>query len=155
MPTAPNRACSSCGKACPPSELRNGRCGECAKPVDAAADRYRANDPVRQLYLKPQFGWRKFRNHIIACNPICQRLYTNPITFAQEQCTAPATEVHHLLSPRTHRDLFRVAANVVALCRHHHDKAAGEPEGSGQRDPEKYVSTRAGFAMTGGVKEVN
>ena len=59
MPMAPNRACTGCGKPYPPELMRNGRCKECAKVVDATTDRFRKDDPVRQLYLLSRYGWRK------------------------------------------------------------------------------------------------
>ncbi len=153
MPTALPRACLKCGKACPPDDMRNGRCKECAQTVDTANDRFRKDDPVRQMYLLARYGWKKFRDVVVACNPVCQRIGTNPITFEPEQCRYPSTEVHHLISPRTRPDLFKDPANVIALCRSCHGKTEGEP--GGKRDPGKYVPTLYGLAMTGGVKPVN
>jgi hypothetical protein len=154
MPQAPPRSCSKCGKACQPDAMRNGRCPECAKEVDAAYDRTRKDDPIRQMYTLARFGWRKFRDHVVRCNPICQRNdIRNPLTFVNEQCHNPSMMVHHLISPRVRKDLFTTPSNVVALCDGCHAKTEGEVDG--KRDPEKYVATLYGFAMTGGVKEVN
>jgi 5-methylcytosine-specific restriction endonuclease McrA len=153
MPVALPKACIGCNRTCERDALRNGRCPECAKPLDAKNDRYRKNDPIRQMYLLARFGWRKFRAYIITRNPVCQRIVTNPLTFHQEQCREPAVEVHHLISPRTRPDLFTEPANVVCLCKHCHTKTQGEPEG--KRDPQKYVPTMAGFGATGGLHEAN
>jgi hypothetical protein len=153
MPTAPMRSCP-CGKPCPPDQMRNGRCRECAKKVDAEYDRSRKDDPTRKLYTLARFGWRKCRDHIIRCNPVCQRDdIRNPLTFVSERCHKPATMVHHIISPRVRQDLFTVPSNLIALCDGCHAKTEGEVDG--KRDPAKYVPTRFGFAMTGGVKEVN
>lgn len=143
MPTSLPRACLGCGKALQPDLLRNGRCAACAKPLEAAYDKYRKQDPIRQLYLLARFGWRKFANHMLLCNPICQALERHPLTFETVQCRAAATDVHHLISPRTRRDLFTTPSNVVCLCKRHHHKSEGEPEG--KRDPAKYVATLEGF----------
>ncbi len=153
MPTALLKSCLGCGKACDRDNMRNGRCKECAKPVDAANDRFRKDDPIRQLYLLARYGWRKFANHMLACNPVCQAMERHPQTFENVQCRDAATDVHHLVSPRTRRDLFKVPSNVVCLCKRHHHKSEGEPEG--KRDPALYVPTLEGYGATGGIKAVN
>jgi 5-methylcytosine-specific restriction enzyme A len=151
MPTAPQKACSGCGKACDRETMRDGRCIDCAKPIDAAYEKYRNSDPIRKIYNSSR--WQKFRRYMLGCNPICQRIVTNVLTFQQEQCPAPAVEVHHLVSPRTRIDLFTTPSNVVCLCKHCHGKTPGEPDG--KRDPALYVPTLAGFGATGGIKPVN
>jgi hypothetical protein len=84
---------------------------------------------------------------------MCQAFERHPLNFEKVQCRDAATDVHHLISPRIRRDLFTTPANVVCLCKRHHHKVAGEPDG--KRDPEKYVATLEGFGMTGGIKPVN
>jgi hypothetical protein len=152
MPTLPPKGCSEPG--CPRYAVRNGRCKEHARATERTYDNFRKQqDAVRQLYVLARYGWRKFADHVIACNPVCQAIETHPLTFDPVQCTAPSTDVHHLVSPRTDVSRFKDPANVVALCKHHHGKTAGEPEGV--RNPTKYVPTQYGFAATGGVRAVN
>lgn len=148
MPNRPPRVCSEpgCGQPangrfCPTHEKKNHT---------HAYDAQRAEDPIRQRYNST--AWRRFTVLIKAHNPICQRIEYNPLTGKEEQCREPASEVHHLVSPRERPDLFTVASNVVAICKRHHHKGEGEPGGArGQ----KYAPTKSGYAMTGGVSDAN
>jgi hypothetical protein len=113
-------------------------CDECKKKTaQSTADR-RDDDATRKRYNSA--AWRRFRAAILAHNVICQAYVEHPTTQLAEQCHAPATEIHHLKSPRTRPDKMFTVSNVVVLCKAHHHKGQGEPDG--ERDPKKYVPTR-------------
>src|SRR5712692_2110855 len=96
-------------------------------------DEVRADDPVRKWYSTAR--WSRFRDTILRLNPMCSRIEHG------EQCTQPATVVHHLQSPRTNPELFLTPANVRAVCAGHHHGAEGEPGGPADWD-KLYVKTR-------------
>ncbi len=136
MPMANPIACSGCARnlAEPPGTLCAG-CKAKAQERKRETDRYRADDPVRKMYQTP--AWKNFRLAVLQRNPICQRLVENWRTgfLEMEQCSNPATDIHHFKSPRVRPDLFTDWANVAALCTHCHHKNAGET------DTSRYVPT--------------
>jgi hypothetical protein len=79
-----------------------------------------AYDEIEKLYRTR--AWYRFRDFIRARNPQCQRIVNGV------RCLHPATELHHLVSPRVDVTLFLVVSNVVMLCaRHHPGGQAGTP----------------------------
>jgi hypothetical protein len=112
-------ACRTCGKA---SDNGTSYCKLHVADSRIAARAYdkfvRAKDEIAKLYHTTL--WRRFRDSILARNPICA-LIVNGV-----QCTHAATLVHHIISPRQRRDLFTTASNVAPLCADHHTDEEGE-----------------------------
>jgi len=104
-----------------------------AEPVKLA----KANTSEIDKWYDRMF-WRKCRASHLACNPQCQRLVKG------EQCTRPATIVHHIVSPYVNRSLFTDWQNLLAVCAEHHSNAAGEP----LTEPNRYVITHGMFGAT-------
>jgi hypothetical protein len=80
--------------------------------------------PVDLDYVDRRYhrkAWFVFRRWMQVRNPYCQRIEENG-----EQCHSPATECHHIVSPRFDPDRFLDATNVLMLCRRHHPKTQGE-----------------------------
>ncbi len=87
----------------------------------------KTSDPVWKLYNCA--AWVRFRTSVLSNNPICQHIIDG------KACSAPATIVHHIVSPRKNGRLMYTFSNVRAVCPacHPNTKAAHR----------KFVSSRA------------
>ena len=139
MPYLPLRACEYPG--CP-NKFTPGVDGEgwmCSEHVtksrrekNVADYAKRKKDPIGQLYHESD--WLKTRAAYLVRNPICLALDDDGFGN-QRQCTRPATDLHHLISPRKDITKMYEWSNLRGLCKSHHHKKAGEDES----DPREYA----------------
>jgi hypothetical protein len=91
-----------------------------ARAEQTARRRY---DPNDKRYKTT--AWKKLSLVMRGNNPICQRIPNAGLYKPGEQCHAPATMCHHIVSPRVRPDLFLVASNLICLCDQCHNDSEG------------------------------
>jgi hypothetical protein len=123
MPQRIDKACLKCGGACPPEQMKRGRCPKCAEQW--GKDEYKNRgiyDPLHEMYQRP--GWKRLSKAFKQQNPMCLFIEADGV-----QCRYPATLVHHRIAAKERPDLFLDPKNLCALCDHHHGHTAGDPAG--------------------------
>jgi len=141
MPTAPNRSCIGCTRACPPELMTDGRCPNCAK--DRGKQTYQdrnITDPHHQRYQTVE--WHRTSKMFKDQNPICLAIEENG-----QQCRRPAQLVHHRIAAKERPDLFLDPKNLCALCSAHHGHTPGDAAGARYAPAEFYLAYLPGINL--------
>jgi 5-methylcytosine-specific restriction endonuclease McrA len=91
-----------------------------ARQEQTARRRY---DPNDKRYKTT--AWKKLSLLMRGLNSICQKMPNKGLYKPGEQCHAPSTMTHHIVSPRQRPDLFYVASNLICLCDQCHNDSEG------------------------------
>jgi 5-methylcytosine-specific restriction endonuclease McrA len=95
-----------------------------SKTIGVVWKPYKELDAIDKLYRSS--AWLHGTSPIIRrLNPLCQ-----VVSAEGRRCKNPATEVHHIVSPRVDIQRFHDPSNLVALCHSCHKTTEGEDPNS-------------------------